>query len=306
MQTNKSRLSAFAAAITFAAATATCAQTQVLAQSKIVGALSDARIAESSGVAASRRFPGFIWTHNDSGDVARVFLLNARGQTAAVVNLSGANARDYEDIAVAGNGDKAQVYVGDIGDNKSRRDTLTVYRFAESQVARDALSSTRLNAQASQIAVVPQTMTLRYPDGAHDAETLIATLDGSLVIVTKTREVSTIFKTPHPFSANSTQTLVQIGQFRFGAEGWPTRLTTGGDLSADGKRVVIRTYSSAYEWTLPLGATAWRDVWKSSPRIYSLPVQQQGEGICYALDNRSWFLSSEGAKSPLWQVWPRR
>ena len=302
MQITKNRLLLFVAATMFAATTN--AQAQHSAQAKIVGTLSDARLAESSGVAASRGFAGFVWTHNDSGDVARVFLLNARGQTALVVNLSGAVAIDYEDVAVAGIGDKAWVYIGDIGDNNARRNAIMVYRFAESQVARSALSSTRLDARAPQIAVAPQKMTLRYPDGAHDAETLMATPDGSLIVVTKTRDTSTIFKTPRPFAADATQTLVQVGQFRFGAEGWPTRLTSGGDLSSDGKCVVIRTYSAAYEWILPHGANAWRDVWKRAPRIWSLPVQQQGEAICYALDNRSWFLSSEGKSSSLWRVWP--
>ncbi|HVF85276.1 MAG TPA: hypothetical protein VM821_04795, partial [Abditibacteriaceae bacterium] len=179
-----------------------------------------------------------------------------------------------------------------------------IYRFSESQVARSALSSTRLNSQAPQIDIAPQRMMLRYPDGAHDAETLMATPDGSLIIVTKTRDVSTIFKTPRPFAADTTQTLVQVGQFRFGAEGWPTRLTSGGDLSADGKRIVIRTYSAAYEWILPRGANAWRDVWKQKPRVRSLPAQQQGEAICYALDSRSWLLSSEGKNSLLWRIWP--
>lgn len=298
----KNCLLAFVVATMFAATTN--AQAQVLARSKVVGTLSDERVTESSGIAASRRFAGFLWTHNDSGDAARVFLLNARGQTAMVVNLSGAGAIDPEDMAIAGSGDKAQVYVGDIGDNSSRRDAITILRFSESQIARGALSSTRSDAQAPQISVTPQKTTLRYPDGAHDAETLMATPDGSLIIVTKALGVSTVFKTPRPFAANSTQTLVQIGQFRFGAEGFPTRLTSGGDLSADGKRVVIRTYSAAYEWTLPRGANAWRDVWKTKPRIWSLPPQQQGEAICYAPDGRSWFLSSEGNRAPLLQAWP--
>src|SRR5688500_5814903 len=33
-----------------------------------LAALEDRRVRESSGLAASRRSPGLIWTHNDSGD----------------------------------------------------------------------------------------------------------------------------------------------------------------------------------------------------------------------------------------------
>ncbi len=269
---------------------------------KIVGTLSDARLLESSGLAASRRFPNFFWTHNDSGDSPRLFLLNARGQTVLVVHLKGANAVDWEDIAVAGSKENAQVYIGDIGDNKSRRASIVVYRFAEAQVPLNAISSTRTDADAPEIEVVAGKMTLRYPDGAHDAETLIATRSGSLILVTKTRGVSQIFQTPRVFADATTQVLSEIGRFSFGGAGIFTQMTTGGDLSADEKRVVVRTYSSAYEWVLPVEKNAWREVWKSAPRVVDLPVQPQGEAICYALDGRSWRLSSEGAASSLWQV----
>ena len=282
----------------------TAAQAQTSDTSKVVGTLSDARLTESSGVAASRRFAGMLWTHNDSGDSSRVFLLNAQGQTVLVVNFQGAQAIDLEDSAVAGKGASAQVYVGDIGDNKEKRDSVEIYRFAESAVSPSAISSTRIDANAPQISLTPQKMTLRYPDGAHDAETLIATAAGFLIVATKTRGVSTIFKTAHPFEANTTQTLVAVARFQFGGSGLFTRLTTGGDLSADEKRVVIRTYSAAYEWVLPQTKNAWREVWKTTPRITVLPVQPQGESICYALDGRSWFLSSEGTGSALWQMRP--
>lgn len=46
------------------------------------GVLDNADIYEASGLAVSRHQPNFIWTHNDSGDPNRIFLLdatNARG-----------------------------------------------------------------------------------------------------------------------------------------------------------------------------------------------------------------------------------
>lgn len=80
----------------------------------------DARIDELSGLAASRAYPGCFWAHNDSGDTARLFLLNAKGETVAVVNLAGVTARDWEDIAFAG----GYLYVGDIGDNDGDRKSV--------------------------------------------------------------------------------------------------------------------------------------------------------------------------------------
>ena len=46
-----------------------------------IATLEDERINESSGVAASRMYPGYLWTHNDSGDSARLFLIATNGKT---------------------------------------------------------------------------------------------------------------------------------------------------------------------------------------------------------------------------------
>ncbi len=216
--------------------------------------LSDERINESSGLAASRRHPGFLWTHNDSGDGPRLFLVGTagqkRGQTAAIVTLQGAPARDWEDMAVAGTGRSAWVYAGDIGDNGQVRSDITVFRFREPALP--------LKDNAPDLVLPYERLTLRYPDGAHDAETLLATPDGHLLIVTKNADVSLVFMTPRPFVADATQTLERIGQVRLEGEGWPGRLITGGDLSPDRTRLVLRTYTAAHEWRLntPPGASA--------------------------------------------------
>jgi hypothetical protein len=279
---------------------------KVVSAARIIstGTMDDAAITESSGLAASRTFPGGLWTHNDSGDGARVFLINAKGKTRARVSLQGATNRDWEDMAVAGRGAQARVYIGEIGDNAKVHKSLTVYRFAEAQASAAQAQMLYNEEPAADITLVPEKTTLLYPDGAHDAETLLVTDNGDMLIVTKAQGVSSVYRSPKPFRANTTQTLVKTGQFRFGATGLFTQLTTGGDLSPDGKRVLVRTYTEAYEWKLPAGVNAWRDVWKSAPRRRSLPLTQQGEAICYSADGASWFASSEGELAPLMQLKP--
>ena len=56
----------------------------------LVARLENCYIRESSGVCASRRNPGIFWTHNDSGDTARAFLIDRNGATRMVINLRGA------------------------------------------------------------------------------------------------------------------------------------------------------------------------------------------------------------------------
>src|SRR5690349_8257405 len=75
-------------------------------------------ITEASGIAASHRNVGVLWTHNDGGR-DRIFALTTNGTLLAAFNLN-KNVDDLEDIAV-GAGPLAGVsylYVGDIGGNK--------------------------------------------------------------------------------------------------------------------------------------------------------------------------------------------
>src|SRR5688572_24824275 len=58
--------------------------------------LRDSRITESSGLVASRQHRYVMWTHNDSGDAARVFAVGGKGRTRAIVSLSGVRPRDIE------------------------------------------------------------------------------------------------------------------------------------------------------------------------------------------------------------------
>ena len=91
------------------------------------------RLEEASGLAASIRYPGFFWTHNDSGHPAELFLLDSAAQTRRVFTLSKIKNRDFEDIAlgpgpVEGVG---YIYLGDIGDNLERHPFKYIYRFQE-------------------------------------------------------------------------------------------------------------------------------------------------------------------------------
>src|SRR5215510_12090696 len=95
--------------------------------------LENQSIKESSGIAASRRNAGIFWTHNDSGDGPFVYAFDRQGKHRGVWQVTGANAIDWEDMAI-GPGPRrgrSYLYLGDIGDNSKKRDQITVYRVAE-------------------------------------------------------------------------------------------------------------------------------------------------------------------------------
>src|SRR5688572_17856449 len=72
----------------------------VAAQCRPTGALVQMPgLSEASGLAVSRRSPGHLWTHNDSGEPV-VVALDARGSVRGRVQLTGAIVEDWEAVAV--------------------------------------------------------------------------------------------------------------------------------------------------------------------------------------------------------------
>jgi hypothetical protein len=89
---------------------------------------SDSSIDESSGLTASKRFPGIFWTHNDQGHLPVLFAVNRAGKTVARYKVTGVNIDDWEDVAVDNSG---HIYIADTGNNDGSRDKVQVYLIPE-------------------------------------------------------------------------------------------------------------------------------------------------------------------------------
>ncbi len=264
--------------------------------------LEDSDINESSGIVASRVNPDLFWTHNDSGDGAFVYAFDRSGKSRGVWQVAGAEALDWEDIAI-GPGSKAgqpYLYLGDIGDNDSRRDEIVVYRVAEPTVnADDVVVSKRRPHQTERA----EALRFRYPDGKHDAEALMVhPTTGDLYIISKIRfHAASIYKAAAPLQASRVTTLKLLGKINV-----PSvlgGLLTGGDISPDGRRVVLCDYLQGYELSLPEKSAGEFDVtWKQPPVVINLGTRRQGEGVCYSLDGQSVLATSEGRPCPLIEV----
>ncbi len=255
--------------------------------------LSDSAISELSGLAASRRYPGLLWGHNDSGDLARIFAINARGETVATVNFEGLEARDWEDMTAAGE----YLYLGEMGDNFAVNANIRVYRLREPDLNPDKLNQ--------EITLKPQSweeMTLNYPDGARDAEALMATPDGRLLIVSKNKKGANFYTSRRPWSDGQVATLDKIfDNVQIGETGWLTKLVTSGDLSPDGRELALTTYAQIIQFDL---ATPYNfaSLQLKAPRKRDLPPLKQCESVCYSADGLSLWVSSEGKKAPLWEM----
>ncbi len=99
-----------------------------------LGIITDENIAESSGLASAPLTPGTFWTHNDSGDTPRLFLIDRKGQTRATLTVQEAQATDWEDMASFKDRRHGYLLIGDVGDNDAKREQYTLYIIREPRI----------------------------------------------------------------------------------------------------------------------------------------------------------------------------
>ncbi len=266
-------------------------------------AVASGDLVEVSGLASSRVNDGVIWAHNDSGDSARVFAMDAHGDALAVYTLTGSDAFDWEDMAAGPDASRgaSALYLGDIGDNARARTEIVVYRVREPIVKGGAAPLAGILSEVDKL-------TLRYPDGAHDAETLMVDpVSGDLIIVTKDAGGSQVFRTVGTLDPNASATLELVGRVDFGALQRRTpfpddapalaraggALATGGDISPSGDMIAIRTYSAVWLWTRAQGQSVG-DALAAAPCEAASAAEQQGEAIAFDADGRGYVTVSEG------------
>jgi hypothetical protein len=240
---------------------------------QVAFAIGDPRIAESSGLAASVRHPGVLWTHNDSGDSARLFALGLDGRVLATVTLAGVDARDWEAVATGrDDAGRPALFVGDIGDNLSSQRSVSVYRLTEPAALRDAT-------------VPARRYRLRYADGPHNAEALLVDpRSNRLYVASKQDEGGGLYQAPARLRSNQVNVLRRVAAVP------PT--VTDGAFAPDGRTFVLRTYLDAHVYTA-----------RGKPLdTFGLPLQRQGESITYSRDGLDVLVGSEGLRSEVWRI----
>ena len=263
--------------------------------------LKNPAINESSGLAASRLNPNVYWTHNDSGDGPFVYAFDATGTSRGVFRVAGAQARDWEDMAIGPGPErgKSYLYLGDIGDNNEVREEIVVYRVAEPTLT----AADKASSKAKPVTTKPaEAIRLRYPDGKHDAETLLVhPASGNIYVVTKIMlRNASVYEATAPFATGQAITMKRIGELKI-----PSLLggvLTGGSISPDGRRVAFCDYMQGYEAELPRASKNFDDIWKQKITGFNLGQREQGEAIAYRSDGKALLATSEGKSPPLYQV----
>lgn len=246
---------------------------------EVVGRIETETITELSGLAASRTRDGVLYTHNDSGDGARFFAIDRTGALLATYTLEGVVANDIEDVGVGPCPEGSCVYLADIGDNNKKRTNISIYRTPEPTIPGGAVRAVRL--------------TLTYPDGPHNAEALLVSPEGDLVVVEKSSTgTGGVYLLDKDRARGATEaTLTRIATLTLPAEAGG--LVTGGAFHPCEKRVTLRTYTAMFEYRFTGGLET---MFASAPTLIPAGREPQGEAVTYTANGRELLTASEGKR----------
>lgn len=252
--------------------------------------LANPAIDESSGLARSRRRPGFFWTHNDSGDKARIYLFDAEGRDLGSCELDNVMAFDFEDMFSFESDGKSYLVLCDVGNNVRASMVQIMYLIEEPEIGADD------RVAVSKVPVI-ETINFSYEDDHRDCEAVaVDPTTKTIFFVTRERGQSCyVYALPWPpHVPNKAFVARKIATLKLPA-------TTAMDISSDGRRAVVLTYVSAYEYVRGEDED-WSEGFSRPPREITTPVRIQGESICYGADDKTLYLTSEKRPTPLFEI----
>ena len=171
---------------------------------------------------------------------------------------------DVEALAPAGGG---EVWVGDIGDNRAERPSVSVARVPVGRGNRD---------------VDVPSYELVFPEGPRDAESLLADpATDQLYVISKGVFGGSVYAAPERLRADRPNKLTEVGPV--------LPIATDAAFFPDGQHIIVRNYSEAAVYSWPELDEVGR---------FGLPDQQQGEGIAVDPLDGTIYASSEGLHAP--------
>ena len=257
-----------------------------------LGVIENKAINEASGIVASYRNKGLLWTHNDSGDANRIYSMDANGKGTREFYLEGATNRDWEAIGMAAFPEGSFIYVGEVGDNNAVHTESAIYRVPEPEItASTPKTNTLKNVQK---------ISYKYPDGARDAETIL--IDQStkdIFIISKRESTKRLYRLPYPQSYTQTTTAEFVQELTTFSTGSGQQLyLTDGNVSVDNQEIIVKSYFQIFHWRRKSGETI-PDALKRTPLILPYGIEPQGEGVCFAQDGSGYYTISEESDSKI-------
>jgi hypothetical protein len=261
-----------------------------------IGTIRHPPMREASGLVASRRFEGVLWTLSDSGNAAAIYAIDRSGRLLAEYTVQEAANVDWESLAID---ERGFLYIADVGNNLALP-LRWVYQVAEP----DPRAAPEGNAQpaAPRPLRFQQILSYRFPEEAFDVEGTFVWKD-ALYLISKVRKDTAVYRLPIPLAAaapvapgDAPSSPVPAAPKDFPPRGKLERLgavravkiATGADISADGRWIAVCTYREAFVFERR-GEIAEALAGQPAMRI---PFQASGVEAC-AWQNQDLLLVSE-------------
>lgn len=271
---------------------------------RLAALVTDARVAEISGMAASRRRDDLLWVNNDSHKPAELYALDTAGKVRGTLRVEGRVNVDWEDLAAYTLRGEPMLLIADTGDNGGVRTELALVALAEPELAADG----------APVSAAPRwVLRFRWPDGPRDCEAMAVDAQaGEVLLLSKKRVPAQLFRLPlgPPADPAAVAVAEQIAlvpnvpqpsaaELARDPAYWRYRgQVTAMDVAPDGARMVLLTYRDAYLYARSPGE-AWRDALARAPRPLGLPDLPQPEAIAFDRAGRALWLTSERLPAPL-------
>ncbi|MFU7559315.1 hypothetical protein [Stieleria sp. JC731] len=254
--------------------------------------LHDNQVNESSGLAFSLRNPHCVWTHNDSGDSARLFAFDEKGKACGRATLKHAGAQDWEDMA-AFDDDGPKLLIADVGDNDNRRDSVSLYLLDEPDPQSDSKVTPYLRIKVS------------YANGSQNCESITVDVSNrKIYLLGKSAFVATFHEIPLPEPKLNTEAdgdgLPTIRLETKAIRNIPIPMATGMALNPTTGDLWICSYLNGYQVKKSSGADLFTRLGQM-PTIVELPKLKQIEAIAVDDSGRIW-VSTEGQPAMIQRI----
>lgn len=236
---------------------------------RTVSEIKDPRITESSALAVSVKHDDLVYTVNDQGNHPVLFAIQlSTGDVVGETDLSSLSVQDTESLAVDADG---TLWLGDLGDNDTNRDDVSILSFPEPGPGDHEPESV-------------ERYPVDFPHGPVDVEgMLVQPATHRVRLAAKTRHgLGTIYALP-PLSPGVTAHAVDTGIAA-------PRAVSDATYTHDGAWALLRTNDDIWVYD----TTTWQPVQKIKG-----PDLVQGESIAVEAGDTSFLVGTEGENSPI-------